>query len=275
MDPRGRHPTTEAQETLQQLPDQMLEATVVCPLCAASVPARGLREKPGLKAPFRRWEILFHCPACGLISSFSVENVSRKRLKTLQGSAWTSKLRQFMMVHDEGELRQQPATISHFAAVFAVSFLTALLLAGSLAPIDVVWALVASALVARFSYRQVAFDPPRWIWQPRRWLPFAGLVIEFFRQLIVQNISLSIRVLRPNLRVTPGIVAIPTRLDSEVDLTILGSLLSLTPDTVTMDIDQTRGMIYVHWIDVQTTDPGEAQEVIAADLEQRIVRWLH
>jgi multicomponent Na+:H+ antiporter subunit E len=80
--------------------------------------------------------------------------------------------------------------------------------------------------------------------------------------------------LKPELQIKPGIVAVPTMLRGDINLTLLGSLMSLTPDTVTMDIDDQAGMIYVHWIDVQTTNPLEAQKLISEDLEERIIRWL-
>jgi multicomponent Na+:H+ antiporter subunit E len=158
--------------------------------------------------------------------------------------------------------------------VLVVSFLTWLALTGTLNPIDVLWGVVVSVVVARFAYRLVAFDLPRWVVQPRRWLYFLDLVVEFTRQLVAQNITLSIRVFRPDLPIRPGIVAVPTKLRGDINLTLLGSLMSLTPDTVTMDIDQEKGIIYVHWIDVQTTDPEQARELISSDLEERIIRWL-
>ncbi|RPI92923.1 MAG: hypothetical protein EHM39_13250, partial [Chloroflexi bacterium] len=61
----------------------------------------------------------------------------------------------------------------------------------------------------------------------------------------------------------------------DVALTLLGSLSTLTPDTVTVDIDERRGVIYVHWIDVRTTDPEEAYRLISARLEQKIENLLH
>jgi multicomponent Na+:H+ antiporter subunit E len=98
--------------------------------------------------------------------------------------------------------------------------------------------------------------------------------VEFVRQIVIQNITLSIRVLRPGLPIRPGIVAIPTKLTGDVPLTILGSLTTLTPDTVTMDIDTQRGLIYVHWIDVKTQDTDEMYKLISASLEEKIMRWL-
>lgn len=63
--------------------------------------------------------------------------------------------------------------------------------------------------------------------------------------------------------------AIPTALRDGVPLTILGSLMTLPSDTVTMDIDPDQGLVYVYWIEVRTTDQSEAQRMIAAGLEEK------
>jgi multicomponent Na+:H+ antiporter subunit E len=128
--------------------------------------------------------------------------------------------------------------------------------------------------VARFSYRLAAFDPLTWISAPRRWPALAALLWELTWQLVKQNITLSIRVLRPRLSIRPGIVAVPTSVRDDVALTLLGSLITLTPDTVVVDIDQQNGLMYVHWIDVQTTEPEAVRELVAAGFEKRVIRLL-
>ena len=99
-------------------------------------------------------------------------------------------------------------------------------------------------------------------------------MVEFVRQIVVQNITLSLRVFSPRLPIRPGIVAVPFRVRGDVNVTLLGSLMTLTPDTVTIDIDQAGGIMYMHWIDVQTTDPRQARRLISRDLENRLMRWL-
>jgi multicomponent Na+:H+ antiporter subunit E len=219
--------------------------------------------------------LVFSCPACGLDSSFSAVSASPGKLKALQGSAWNNELRQYLWAaRPEAMPHERAATPRHFLAVMIISFLTWIVLTGSFNPVELLWGFVVSAAVARFSYRFVAFDLPRWVVHPRRWLYFLDLLFDFARQLIVQNITLSLRVFNPRLPIRPGIVAVPTKLHGDVNLTILGSLMTLTPDTVAIDIDQQKGLIYVHWIDVQTTEPEQARQMISADLEERIIRWL-
>lgn len=239
------------------------------------MPARGLRQRRLANAAEPRWEVAYVCPACGLTTAFDIERLSPERVAALTGTAWASELRQARWLqHTDAPPQARAATPHHFVSVLVISCLTWLVLTGSFQPMDLAWGLAVCLIVARLSYRLVAFDLPRWMRHPRRWLYFLDLLVEFTRQIIQQNISLSLRVLRPSLPIRPGIVAVPTRLRGDVNLTLLGSLMTLTPDTVTVDIDQTRGLMYVHWIDVKTTDPEQARLLISAGLEDRLIRWL-
>jgi multicomponent Na+:H+ antiporter subunit E len=209
------------------------------------------------------------------MTMFAVEGLSLEQLQSFQGSAWAARLRHFQREIRSNQLRyRRRATTRHFFGVLIVAFLAWMLLIGNFNPAEVLWGFVASLLVAWLTYRFLLFDFLWWVYDPRRWVALGKLLVEFTRQLIVQNVTLAVRVFRRDLRIRPGIVAIPTNLRGDGELTMLGSLMSLTPDTVTMDIDQERGIIYVHWIDVKTTDPQEARKLISASLEEKVVEWL-
>jgi multicomponent Na+:H+ antiporter subunit E len=262
-------------EVLTSLSPRVYDATIVCPLCGSTAPASGLRCQPVEKSAEAPWQLVFACSACGLLTPFHIKDLSLKQIHTFQGSPWATELRYFQHDIRRGQLRyQRRTTPRHFVSVFLVSFLTWLALIGNFNPSELLWGAAVSLIIARFTYRFLLFDFWGWMANPNRWLELIKLLIEFNRQIIVQNVTLALRVFRPDLPIRPGIVAIPTRLRNEVQLTLLGSLMSLTPDTVTMDIDQERGIIYVHWIDVQTTDPQEARKLISASLEEKIIGWL-
>jgi multicomponent Na+:H+ antiporter subunit E len=255
--------------------EKLQKATLVCPLCSAPVSVRGLRPRPDPGLPLEHWDVIFTCSACGLLTTFDSQHFSARLLNAIPGTQWAAQLRRYYQrAPVEKVAHEQQATGYHFFSVFVISFLTWIVLTSSLNLIDLVWGGAASLIVAWFSYRLFAFELPRWITSPRRWLAFLALLVELARQLIKQNISLSLRVLKPTLRIQPGIVAVPTKLRDDVALTLLGSLMTLTPDTVTIDIDQKNGIFYMHWIDVQASDPEEIYALIAADFEERLIRWL-
>jgi multicomponent Na+:H+ antiporter subunit E len=265
-----------AQRILKSLPPHVHKTTAICPLCGTTAPANGLQVRPDSDSGREIWELVFACPACGLLTRFDVEGISLEQIQLFHGSTWTARLRHFERGIRSERLRyRQRATERHFVGVFIAAFLTWMLLIGNFNPSEVLWGLVASLLVAWFTYRFLLFDFLWWMNDPRRWLALGKLLVEFTRQLIVQNVNLAIRVFRPDLAIRPGIVAVPTRLRQDAELTLLGSLMTLTPDTVTMDVDQEQGIIYVHWIDVKTTEPEEVRRLISASLEDKVVDWLH
>jgi multicomponent Na+:H+ antiporter subunit E len=275
---------SQAQAALKNLKARVRESRIVCPLCGAAAHARGLQARPGQGDTATGWQVVYICPSCGLMSRFQALDSALRLAEELRGSAWTAELRGLIVDPQEESTFEIPPKLSHHVAAFLISFLTWIVLIGNLNPVDLLWGAAVSLATAIFSARIAAVPPPHWILSPRRWLAFFALALEFVRQLIVQNVTLSLRVFDPRLPIRPGIVAIPTRLRNDVDLTILGSLMTLTPDTVTMDIalrspgdtppDGMQGMIYVHWINVQSTDPQKAYELVSKSLEDKLIHWL-
>ncbi|WP_332633446.1 Na+/H+ antiporter subunit E [Halalkalibacter flavus] len=84
----------------------------------------------------------------------------------------------------------------------------------------------------------------------RRVWAFIKLTLLFFKELILANIDVIKIVLSPKLNIKPGIVAVPTKLETEWELTLLASLISLTPGTLSMDFSDDNKYIYIHAIHV-------------------------
>lgn len=99
-------------------------------------------------------------------------------------------------------------------------------------------------------------------------IPYIKYLIVFIRELILANIDVAKRVIDPKLPINPGIVAIKTDLKQDYKKLILANSITLTPGTITMDV---RGdTLFIHWIDVTTTDTKEALEEIAGDFERTL-----
>jgi len=72
--------------------------------------------------------------------------------------------------------------------------------------------------------------------------------------------------------INPGIIKIKTDLHSDTGITILANSITLTPGTLTLDVDKKLGeaYLYVHWIDVETLNREIAGQKIKGDIES----WL-
>jgi len=86
------------------------------------------------------------------------------------------------------------------------------------------------------------------------------LLFLFLKELVIANIDVIKIVLNPNLsNYSPGIVAVPTNLDTKFEITLLASLISLTPGTVSMDFSEDNKIIYIHSIHIEDKDEMIAQ----------------
>lgn len=101
--------------------------------------------------------------------------------------------------------------------------------------------------------------------QIARYFWFILYLPVFVYEMIKANFDVAYRVLHPKLPIRPGIVKVKTSLRSDIGLTALGNSITLTPGTITIDIQD--GYLYIHWIDVKAKDVGGATKFIPARFE--------
>ena len=80
------------------------------------------------------------------------------------------------------------------------------------------------------------------------------LVLIFFRELTLSNISVLRVVLRPKMNIQPMIFAMPIELKEDWEITLLSSLITLTPGTLVINVSDDKKTLYIHAIDVEDVD---------------------
>lgn len=114
---------------------------------------------------------------------------------------------------------------------------------------------------------------PGYLIQPQRYLYFIfGYLPCFLWEVIRANIDVACRVLHPQLPIKPGIVKVKTSLQSDTALTFLANSITLTPGTMSVDIDRDNGVLYIHWINVQSVDVAKATQIIVERFEKMLKR---
>ena len=84
---------------------------------------------------------------------------------------------------------------------------------------------------------------------PVRWVTFIVYFIgPFFFAMFKANIDVAYRVITG--KINPGIVRIRTDLKSDLAVTLLANSITLTPGTLTVDIDERTNDLFIHWINV-------------------------
>ena len=105
---------------------------------------------------------------------------------------------------------------------------------------------------------------------PKRWL-FAMIYLPYFLYYCIRaNLDVAIRVVHPDVPIRPGIVRVRTKLNSEMAKTFLANSITLTPGTLTMDIDGQD--VYVHWININTEDAARRTAEICGRFEPLLRR---
>jgi multisubunit Na+/H+ antiporter MnhE subunit len=128
--------------------------------------------------------------------------------------------------------------------------------------------LLFGALLGAAALR-VAGDHFPWAPSPRevaRAIPrFLRYLVRFLWALVMANLQVAWILVRPRLRIRPGILAFKTRHRSELGATMLGSSITLTPGTLTMDVTPEGDVLYIHVLDV--SHPDQVREAIRRGLE--------
>lgn len=85
---------------------------------------------------------------------------------------------------------------------------------------------------------------------PVRWIMFLVYVIgPLFVGMAKANFDVAYRVITG--KINPGIVKISPDLKTDLGITMLANSITLTPGTLTVDIDEDKNDLYIHWINVK------------------------
>lgn len=87
-----------------------------------------------------------------------------------------------------------------------------------------------------------------------RCLAVIKLIILFIKELTLSNISVLLLIIKPKMPIRPAIFAMPTVLKTDWEITLLSSLITLTPGTIVIDISDDNKTLYIHSIDFENID---------------------
>lgn len=151
--------------------------------------------------------------------------------------------------------------------LFVIGFVVWILLGW---PFDIQHAVVGilvAALVALLTGDMFARRPhhfghlSRYVW-------FGYYVPLLLWECFKANIDVALRVINPRLPINPGIVKVNTILRSDTALTFLANSITLTPGTFCVDIKPEEGILYIHWINVESQDAEKATQLIVNKFER-------
>lgn len=152
---------------------------------------------------------------------------------------------------------------------FIIGFCLWLLLTWSV-NLDHLIAGVIVVLVGTIIFGGYFTDKPVKFLQLHRLFWFIIYIPVFIWYMFKANIDVAYRVLHPERPIKPGIIKIRTTLKTDIAKVFLANSITLTPGTMTCDIDD--DYLYIHWIWVQSTEIEKASKIIAGGFEKYLRR---
>lgn len=122
---------------------------------------------------------------------------------------------------------------------------------------------LAAALMARNYFFRTRRRPLDYL---RRWVRAVAYVFgPFFAELTKANLDVAYRVLTGRMR--PGIVRVKTGMKTDAATLLMANSITLTPGTLTVDIDEETNDLFIHMIDVpegmENRDSIEVEELFS------------
>ena len=106
----------------------------------------------------------------------------------------------------------------------------------------------------------------------RKSIALARLIAFFLKDLVSANLRVAFDIVTPHHYMRPGVVAIPLDVESDIEITLMGNLITLTPGTLTLDVAADRRTMYIHSMYIK--DPEELRHEIKNGLEKRILELM-
>jgi len=94
-------------------------------------------------------------------------------------------------------------------------------------------------------------------------------LIVFLKELLVSSIRVAYDVVTPTYYMRPGIIAIPLDAKTDLEITLLANVISLTPGTLSLDVSADRKTLYIHAMFIDNED--ELRRGIKEGLEKRLL----
>ena len=114
---------------------------------------------------------------------------------------------------------------------------------------EIILGIIFSAIVGIIA-RKILVKKDFRMANPVRWIIFVVYIIgPFFAGVIKANLDVAYRVITG--KINPGIVKVSPDLKTDLGITMLANSITLTPGTLSVDIDEDKNDLYIHWINVK------------------------
>jgi len=96
-------------------------------------------------------------------------------------------------------------------------------------------------------------------------------IVFFFVELIKANMKVAHDVITPVWYMRPGVIALPLEAKTDMEITFVANLISLTPGTLSLDVSDDRRVLFIH---AMFMDDEEGLRADLKEMERRALEVL-
>ncbi|MFD3732816.1 Na+/H+ antiporter subunit E [Streptomyces sp. NPDC058632] len=138
---------------------------------------------------------------------------------------------------------------------------------GSVGPLVLLGGLlVAVTVVGSFSLPPVL---PNAVPRP---LPIARLLADLLKDLVGSGVTVAWQILRHGGKTSAAIIEVPLHVDSDLLITAVAELTTISPGTLVVEIDRRRRRLYVHTLPVRDESDLARRRRTVQNVEDRVAR---
>lgn len=119
------------------------------------------------------------------------------------------------------------------------------------------------------SVAQSVFGNRSYAWRGYKLVTF---LLYFLWELMRANIRIARDIITPKHYMTPGLIRFPLDAKSDIEITLLASIVSLTPGTLCIDVSADKKTMYIHAMYVSNAD--DFRREIKEGFERRLLEVL-
>lgn len=99
-----------------------------------------------------------------------------------------------------------------------------------------------------------------------------NLIVYFTKELLVANFRVAFDVVTPITYMRPCIVALPLEAKTDIEITILACMISLTPGTLSLSLSEDKTILFVHAITFKKMDPEAIKKELKEGFEKKLLK---
>ena len=98
------------------------------------------------------------------------------------------------------------------------------------------------------------------------------LIVFYLKELARASLQVAYDIVTPHDYMNPALIAVPLDAETDFEITLLASLVTMTPGTLSIDVSKDRKTLYVHATYMKSGDPEGVKREIKEGFEKKILR---